>query len=103
MTSLSGIIPEVTRKAEHAAAVAAADPTAEAAAAQVSIQEHYCRLIMAWTAKVSADPGAQEDECKFLESLITDAGLLTTWQTDLEAAGYVVDRADDYFRIGFTA
>ena len=101
MSSLSGIVGETARKAERTAAVAAADPSAEAAAQQTVTDEHFCRAIMRWAALTQTDSEATEDTFKFKESLVT-ASVITTWDTELTTAGYVVTRADDMFTVALT-
>lgn len=101
--SLADAVPEATRKAVHAAAVAAApSPAAEAAAAQAALQEHFARGIKAWCSCAQEDAGATESEFSLDESLI-DSSVLTQWEGELQAKGYVVTRANGRFTIALTA
>lgn len=102
-TSLSDVVDEATRKAAQTAAAAAApDAAAQAAAAQTALQEHFCRAIKGWCACTQDDSGAVETEFRLRESLI-DAAVLTTWEGELQAKGYVVTRADGFFVVSLSA
>lgn len=100
-TSFAGITTEAARKTAYAAAVAAAPSQATIdAAAQTNIQDHFCRALKSWAAQTGSD--ASEGNFKLRESLV-DSAVLTTWTTELEAAGYVVTSADGFFTVSLSA
>ena len=95
--SLSGVAAESERKAAHVAAVAAEpDDAAKAAATQTAMQEHYARAITCWCECSGA--AAVANQFMMREDLV-DSGVLDTWQTQLEAKGYEVERTGQAFKI----
>jgi len=101
MDSLADVTPEVDRKAAQAAAAAAAPtPAAKAAAKAAAIEAHFCRAIKSWAA--ASGTAALSTDFRVRESHIS-AECLTSWEGQLQTAGYTVTRADGFFTVSFVA
>lgn len=98
--SLSDVVAETARKSAHDTAVSAEpDAATKAAAAQTAMQEHYARAIKCWCE--CSGSAAATSEFMLREDSI-DSAVLDTWQSQLEAKGYVIERTGQVFKVKLT-
>ena len=98
MSSLNSITPPSTRYAEFVDATAnEPTPIQKAEATLQTTEAHFARAIRAWAAQ-SGPVAALSLEYVLRESLISEATLLS-WQSELEAQGYLVSRAQGLFGV----